>query len=522
MPFTQITTSNLDNTISTKLAAAEAANAAVANIVSLAISSVQIADGSYNVLDDTAANTGGGYLVINGTGFTNQCVVIVGTTNATSTTFANTKQLRAQVPALSAATYPVYVTDTVTGATATKINGLTFSSFPVWGTATALANVLSNTVFSTTLSANSDSSVTYSNTTILPTGTTLLSNGYFYGNISVGSATTYSFDVKASDAELQDQTKTFSLSAITAAPYSINYLMVAGGGGGGGTQGPGSGGGGGGAGGLLSGSTTFLAGTPYTITVGAGGNGGASTPGTSGTSSFISDGVTAIAVAVGGGYGATQTPGAGPGALGYGANGGSGGGGAGTPGNGYSPNAGGVGGYATGSPGVHGIAGPQGYPGSSAVPGPGTNPVAGGGAGGGAGGAATNAVGIDFNTTPAGSGPGGTGGVGAIWPFTGPSVYYAGGGGGGKFYFGGGNGSGGNGGGAPGGNAIAGTTNRGGGGGGGGYPNSGGAGGSGVVIIAIPTPSYPGSAPPAASVTTPPAAPGKTVLTYTSSGTFIA
>ncbi len=140
MAFTKITTSNLDNTINTKLAAAEAANAAVANIVSLAISSVQIADSSYNVLDDTAANTGGGFLVINGTGFTNQCVVIVGTTNATSTTFANTRQLRAQVPALSAATYPVYVVDSVTGATAIKINGLTYSPFPAWSTAKTTIN----------------------------------------------------------------------------------------------------------------------------------------------------------------------------------------------------------------------------------------------------------------------------------------------------------------------------------------------------------------------------------------------
>jgi hypothetical protein len=42
-----------------------------------------------------------------------------------------------------------------------------------------------------------------------------------------------------------------------------------------------------------------------------------------------------------------------------------------------------------------------------------------------------------------------------------------------------------------------------------------------VVIIAVPTPSYPGSAP-GASVSTPPAAPGMTVLTYTTSGTYVA
>jgi hypothetical protein len=38
----------------------------------------------------------------------------------------------------------------------------------------------------------------------------------------------------------------------------------------------------------------------------------------------------------------------------------------------------------------------------------------------------------------------------------------------------------------------------------------------------VPTPNYPGSAPPAAIVTTPPATPGMTVITYNSSGTYTA
>jgi hypothetical protein len=42
-----------------------------------------------------------------------------------------------------------------------------------------------------------------------------------------------------------------------------------------------------------------------------------------------------------------------------------------------------------------------------------------------------------------------------------------------------------------------------------------------VVILAVPTPAYPGSAP-GATVSTPPAAPGMTVLTYNSSGTYTA
>jgi hypothetical protein len=49
---------------------------------------------------------------------------------------------------------------------------------------------------------------------------------------------------------------------------------------------------------------------------------------------------------------------------------------------------------------------------------------------------------------------------------------------------------------------------------------AGGAGGSGIVILVIPTPNYPGAYAPIAS--TPPLSPGKTLLTYTSSGTYTA
>jgi len=474
----KITTSNLNNTLNSRITAGETALAAVANVVSLAITSVEIANSSYAVLDDTAANTSGtSYLVVNGSGFNSNCIVIVGATNASSTTFANSKQLRAAVAAQNAASYPVYVTDTVTGATATKINGLTFSSFPVWGTATELANVLSNTVFSTLLSANSDSSIVYSNTTILPTGTILLSNGYFYGNISIGeSSATYSFDVKATDVELQDQSKTFNLSAINVPPaYTVEYLVIAGGGGGGSN----AVGGGGGAGGLLSGSTSLTSGTSYPITVGGGG--AVNTNGNQSSFAGINS--------TGGGGGSSSNGGAGQ-------PGGSGGGGSGgTVGPSGNPT-GGPGGSSTPGQGNGGGGG-----GNASVP---LGNWGGGGGGGGRGGSGTPGG----NATPS-SATGGPGGAGSTWPFTG-STYAGGGGGTGT----GPQGSGGSGGGGPAFNP--GSNNTGGGGGG-----QAGAGGSGVVILAVPTPNYPGSAP-GATVTTPPAAPGKTVVTFTSSGTYTA
>jgi hypothetical protein len=49
-----------------------------------------------------------------------------------------------------------------------------------------------------------------------------------------------------------------------------------------------------------------------------------------------------------------------------------------------------------------------------------------------------------------------------------------------------------------------------------------GAGGTGGVVIVVPNAAYPTVSAPGATVTTPPAAPGQTVLTYTSSGEYTA
>jgi hypothetical protein len=49
------------------------------------------------------------------------------------------------------------------------------------------------------------------------------------------------------------------------------------------------------------------------------------------------------------------------------------------------------------------------------------------------------------------------------------------------------------------------------------------AGGSGVVILSMPTPNFTGPAnAPGGTVSTPPAAPGKTIITYTTSGSYTA
>jgi alpha-tubulin suppressor-like RCC1 family protein len=233
---TRITANNIvDNAItSNKIAAGAVTSAAIANgAITFAqtaagafsliptITAIRITDASYNVLDDTAANTSGGFIEIAGSNFSASSLVTIGSNNATSTTFVNTSILRAQVAGAAPASYPVYVTDTVTGATAIRINGLTYSSFPIWGTSASLSNQAANTSFAVSLSANSDSNITYSNTTALPAGTTLAANGYFSGTVSIGAQTTYSFDVKATDVENQDASRTFSLTVTVFPQYQL-------------------------------------------------------------------------------------------------------------------------------------------------------------------------------------------------------------------------------------------------------------------------------------------------------------
>jgi hypothetical protein len=271
--------------------------------------------------------------------------------------------------------------------------------------------------------------------------------------------------------------------ALSPAPYSVDFLVVAGGGGGGGGV---ENGGGGGAGGYRNSFSTetsggnsssesslfFSVGTTYTITVGGGGSGGngATVTGGSGVNSSISgSGITTITSSGGGGGGGYNT---GAGALGGGSGGGDG-----------SDNPS-VGGSGTANQGFSG----------------GTSTVASGSGGGGASAVGGNSTGS----------VGGNGGNGLASSITGSSVTRAGGGGGGAFN--GTGGTGGTGGGGNGGNnytnlPTAGTANTGGGGGGAGdtpaqsAPN-GAAGGKGVVILRIPTANYSGTTTGSPTVTT--------------------
>jgi len=268
--------------------------------------------------------------------------------------------------------------------------------------------------------------------------------------------------------------------------YSVDMLVIAGGASGGGEAG-----GGGGAGGYRTSTQNFNGGATYTITVGDGGAGvTTSNSGNAGSNSSVSGtGITTITSAGGGGGGY------------YAVNGNDGGSGGG---------AGGSNGLTGGSGNTPSTSPSQGNNGGNGV----NNPGRKGGGGGGA-----SAVGANGSTNA------GNGGDGTASSITGSSVTRAGGGGGGTNNPGDNQGFGGSGGGGDGGHysggPASGTVNTGSGGGGiGSNPYTSGSGGKGVVILSMLDASYSGITTGSPTVAT--GVGGKTILTYTGSGSYTA
>jgi hypothetical protein len=276
--------------------------------------------------------------------------------------------------------------------------------------------------------------------------------------------------------------------AIDPITYLADFLVIAGGGSGSAY----SNSGGGGAGGYRTATAqTLNGGTVYTVTVGDGGAAVSSTTiGNAGSASSISgSGLTTITSA-GGGRGGTDAT--------VGGDGGSGGGGG-------NSQAGGSGNTPSTSPS-------QGNNGGLGVH---SAPAYGGGGGGGAG-----AVGQAGTSSK-----GGDGGAGTASSITSASVTRAGGGGGGTdtTIGSGGSGGGGNGGSQSGpGNGGDGTVNTGSGGGGCENGATSGAGGKGVVILSVPDADYSTTTTGSPTVVTDAGGTGKTVMTFTGTGSYTA
>ena len=192
------------------------------------ISNVKIANVSYTLIDDTAVSLGGGYIIVNGTGFESNVNLLIDGTAATSVTRISATEIRAQIPALTAGSKVVYLTNTDTGATAIRVNGVTYSGTPTWVTGSTLTNGLIDEAISIQLSANSDSNVSYQlqSGSTLPTGLTLAANGLLTGTVTgITQETLYNFTVEAIDAENQESPRSFSIT-ITVGDEYFNYTTL--------------------------------------------------------------------------------------------------------------------------------------------------------------------------------------------------------------------------------------------------------------------------------------------------------
>lgn len=165
--------------------------------------------------DDTATDTVGGAVInLTGNGFQSGCSVLVASTASSVVSFINATQISFVAPALVAGTYVIYVINP-DGGTAISIPGISYSGTPNWTTAAGtLGTAYETGAISATLAATGDAPISYSLTTgTLPPGSTLNSNGTLSGTAAAtASATTYSFTIKASDAQNQDTNRAFSIT----------------------------------------------------------------------------------------------------------------------------------------------------------------------------------------------------------------------------------------------------------------------------------------------------------------------
>lgn len=197
--------------MTTKLSTSNLSAETLAAISGPRISNVQIADSAYNTLDDTAANIGGGYIVINGQSFNSAAQVLIDQTPATTVTWVSNSLIRAQVPASTdGASKSVYVINP-DGSLALLVNGLTYSAFPAWSTGSTLTSFEALVPVSIQLSAPSANNYTLAASNTLPSSVTLYANGLIAGTVAANTTTNYNFTVIAKDAENQDTSRSFTL-----------------------------------------------------------------------------------------------------------------------------------------------------------------------------------------------------------------------------------------------------------------------------------------------------------------------
>jgi len=190
----------------------------------LSISAIQITDDAWQPIDDTAISSSGGYLIVYGAGFGPGSLVKLADTNAVATGYVDATELRVQVGARTPGTYDLHVIRADTKTT-TLPSAVHISESVTWITSGTLGTVSYQEHFAIPLEAVSDSQVVYANVDALPPGTTLNeTTGLLEGNITtVDTSTLFSFDIRATDAELQDSVRGFLLQLVVVLLYSTQY-----------------------------------------------------------------------------------------------------------------------------------------------------------------------------------------------------------------------------------------------------------------------------------------------------------
>ena len=201
--------SNVASNVSTLTTSVATVQTTITTIATPKISSI-----SY-VGDDTAADPAGGQTItLNGLNFATGATVLINNQPVSVVSVVDSSTITFTSPALAAGSYIVYVINT-DGGTGISIPGIQYSGVPAWSTvAGSLGSVYETASISQTLSATGDAPVTYSLVSgTLPPGSSLNANGTITGTSqTTSSSTTYTFTIKASDAQNQDTNRQFSIT----------------------------------------------------------------------------------------------------------------------------------------------------------------------------------------------------------------------------------------------------------------------------------------------------------------------
>ena len=185
------------------------------NIATAALNSlgggIKISSVTFTGSATAARITGGETVTVNGSGFNASSIVYINETSC-NTTYVSGASLTFTSPAKTAGSYNLYVYND-DGSSGIKPAGIPFSDVPIWSTSSgSLGTAFIGSITSITVSANSDTTITYSVTSgSLPTGLSLNSSTGVISGTPTGSAATYNFTITATDVELQTTSRNFSI-----------------------------------------------------------------------------------------------------------------------------------------------------------------------------------------------------------------------------------------------------------------------------------------------------------------------